>query len=202
MKTIENLKTYGLIAILFLGITLTSCNNDDDEIPDAENHEEIITNVKLIFTPTTGAVVEARAQDPDGEGLEELEILDEITLAADTDYTLTFEIMNNLEEPGEDIGKEINEEADEHQIFFGFTTDAFSTPTGTGNISGSSTINYLDFDENQNPLGLQTSWSTGPGTQAGEFTVRLQHQPDIKDDTTGATDGDTDFELTFVLNIQ
>ena len=72
MKTIENLKTYGLIAILFLGITLTSCNNDDDEIPDAENHEEIITNVKLIFTPTTGAVVEARAQDPDGEGLEEL----------------------------------------------------------------------------------------------------------------------------------
>ena len=34
---------------------------------------------------------------------------------------------------------------------------------------------------------------------AGTFTVRLQHQPDVKTATSGTNDGDTDFELQFVL---
>ena len=64
-------------------------------------------------------------------------------------------------------------------------------------------LNYNDMDENGNPVGLNTTWTTsGTAISAGSFTVRLQHQPDEKTATSDANTGDTDFELTFVLNIQ
>ena len=182
----------------------TGCK--DDDVPDEENELEVITDVKLIFTNDADAtdVVEASAQDPDGEGVEELKILGEITLDTDKTYTLTYEIFNNLETPGESIGAEIQEEDDEHQLFYSFTADAFASPTGDGNIDAASDpLNYNDTDGNGNSLGLSTSWTTPSSTiSGGTFTARLQHQPDIKNATSGASDGDTDFELQFVLNIQ
>lgn len=196
-----------LYLALIAAVLFTSCKkDDDDEGPDKENEEEVITDVKLIFTNDDDAsdVVEARAEDPDGEGVEELKIIDEITLDTSKSYTLTFEIFNNLETPGEDIGEEIAEEDDEHQIFFSFSNDAFLTPTGNGNIDDETDpLNYNDEDGNGNPVGLSTSWSTSDTKLTGGFfTVRLQHQPDIKSGSTGATQGDTDFELQFVLNIE
>ena len=105
---------------------------------------------------------------------------------------------------GLDIVAEIAEEADEHQIFFAFTNDAFSNPMGDGNIDNASdAINYNDEDANGNPLGLNTTWTTGAtAISNGNFTVRLQHQPDLKTATSGANDGETDFEIDFVLNIE
>jgi len=166
----------------------------------------VITDVTLVFTNIADAadVVTASAQDPDGEGVEELEILDEINLDVSKSYILTLSIENNLDVPGEDITEEIEEESNDHQFFFSFSNDAFTSPTGNGNIDNASDpINYDDTDKNGNPLGLETSWETGNSTlTAGQFTVRLQHQPDLKTATSGANDGDTDFELTFVLNIE
>lgn len=192
--------------ILFTLVLITGCNDDDDVVPEEENEEEVITDIKLVFTNTENAddVVEASAQDPDGSGVEALVILDEINLDVSKTYTLTFEVMNNLDSPGENIGDEILEENKDHQIFFSFSNDAFTSPTGNGNIDNSSDpLNYNDSDDNGNPVGLSTTWTTS-STQlsSGTFTARLQHQPDIKDDSTGADDGDTDFELQFVLNIQ
>ena len=66
--------------------------------------------------------------------------------------------------------------------------------------NASDPIVYNDTDGNGNPVGLNTSWTTA-GASTGTFTVRLQHQPDVKTATSGANDGDTDFELTFDLNI-
>tara|TARA_B100002051_G_scaffold160422_1_gene151625 strand:- start:76 stop:687 length:612 start_codon:yes stop_codon:yes gene_type:complete len=203
MKNIFKLN-YLLFAVLTLFI-FTACE-EDDVAPEEEHEEEVITDVKLIFTPTNTlsglATVEATAQDPDGEGVQELQVSGSIDLAANATYTLTFEMMNNLETPGEDIGEEIAEEDDEHQVFFAFTDGAFSNPTGNGNIDNASDpINYNDSDGNGNPVGLNTSWTTA-GASTGTFTVRLQHQPDVKTATSGANDGDTDFELQFVLNIE
>ena len=113
---------------------------------------EVITDVTLVFTSDAGAVVTASAQDPDGEGVQDLVVKDEIKLQSGTTYTLTFEVMNNLESPGEDIGEEIAEEDDEHQIFFAWTEGAFSNPTGNGNIDNASDpVNYNDSDGNGNP---------------------------------------------------
>ena len=204
MKNILKLK-YLLFAVLTLFI-FTACE-EDEAAPEEEEEMEVITDVKLIFTPTNTlsglATVEATAQDPDGEGVQELEVKDAINLAANATYTLTFDIKNNLETPGEDIGEEIKEEDDEHQIFFSFTNGAFTNPAGDGNIDNASDpINYNDQDANGNPVGLNTTWTTGGAQNDGSFTVRLQHQPGVKTSSSSASTGDTDFELQFVLNIQ
>lgn len=244
MNTISILKKTSFWALLITSIAFTSCDNDDDIIPEAENDLEVITDVKLIFTNANDSsdVVEVTAEDPDGIGVEELTVNGSIDLDANTTYNLTFTIENHLAEEEEDhtnhsteeeedhtqhahkvvpsesddkddddhghahgfdIAEEIEEESDQHQFFFSFTNNAFSDPTGNGNIDNASdAIHYDDEDVNGNPLGLETSWTTGNGLdQTGEFTVRLQHQPDIKTATSGAADGDTDLELTFDLYI-
>jgi hypothetical protein len=207
MKTINPFKNLQLLAILFSVITIIGCSNDDDVAPEEENEVEVFTDVTLIFTNTAdnSDVVRASAQDPDGTGIQELQILDAITLAADTEYTLTYEILNALDPADiENIGDEILEEDNEHQFFFSFTENIFADPTGNGNIDATADpINYNDADENGNPVGLSSAWTTG-GTASSEasFTVRLQHQPDVKTATSGSNDGDTDFELTFALTIQ
>ena len=166
-----------------------------------------LRDVTLVFTNTADVndVVTASAQDPDGTGIQELQILGAITLAADTEYTLTYEILNALDPADiENIGDEILEEDNEHQFFFSFTENVFANPTGNGNIDAAADpINYNDADENGNPVGLSSTWTTSSTASSGaSFTVRLQHQPDVKTATSGSNDGDTDFALTFALNIK
>jgi len=159
MKRVNYFKKYSVYLLLASSMLFTACK-DDDDIPEPENEEEVITDVKLIFTNIVDAtdIVEARAEDPDGEGTDELEILDNITLDSGKTYILTFEILNKLEDEPEDIGEEIAEEDDEHQLFFSFNDGAFSNPTGNGNIDNASDpINYNDEDGNGNSLGLSTT---------------------------------------------
>ena len=199
MKNIFKLN-YLLYAVLTLFI-FTACE-EDDAAPEEENEVEVFTDVKLVFTPKGGgAAVEAAAQDPDGAGVQELQVLGAINLAANTEYLLSLMIENCLEDPCEDMNEEIAEEAEEHQFFFAFTNDAFTSPVGNGNMDNASDpINYIGFDGNGNPVGLNTNWTTGSAS-TGTFTVQLQHQPGVKTATSGSTDGDTDFALTFNLNI-
>ena len=200
---------YVSLGIVIGGLSLAGCKKDEDLAvvpPASENEMEVITDIKLIFTNSSDAsdIVEARAQDPDGLGVQELVILDTINLDVNKTYTLTYEIFNNLETPGEDIGAEILEEDNEHQFFYSFSNNAFASPSGNGNIDAvSDPLTYNDVDENGNAVGLSTSWATPSSVlSGGTFTTRLQHQPDVKTSTSGANDGDTDFELSFVLNIQ
>lgn len=204
MKTLNQILNYRLLALLFAAILITSCDNDDDAAPPEEEEVEVITNVSLIFTNANDPsdIVLALATDPDGDGALELEVLSDIELAADTEYELTYSILNALDPSDvEDIGEEILEEDNEHQFFYSFTNGAFANPMGNGNVDNATDpVNYDDMDENGNPVGLVTSWTTA-GASTGTFTARLQHQPDLKSDTTGASDGDTDFNLTFDLII-
>jgi hypothetical protein len=205
MRKMRKMRNYGFLAMLVGIVVMTSCKKDEI-VPEEENELEVITDVKLVFTNTTDAndIVEARAKDSDGAGVAELTILDEINLDTSKVYILTFEIFNNLDTPGENIGDEILEEDEEHQIFFSFSNNAYSAPLGNGNIdTASDPLIYNDTDANGNSVGLSTNWSTS-STQltGGSFNVRLQHQPDVKSSTSGANDGDTDFDLSFVLNIQ
>lgn len=203
------IRIYSPIFLLAALLATTSCNKDDELIvvpPAEENNPEVLTDIKLLFTNSSDAndVVEARAQDADGIGVEELEVLDPINLDTSKTYILAMELFNNLKSPGEDIGEEIEEEDDEHQFFFSFNNDAFADPMGDGNIDNpADSLRYNDMDDDGNPVGLSTTWTTS-STQlsGGKFKVRLQHQPGVKTATSGSNDGDTDFELEFVLNIQ
>lgn len=206
MHHLNNLSKSGIL-LLLAAFVFASCGTDSSpEDPPIENEEEVITDISLIFTNSDddSDVVTARAQDPDGGGVEELQVLDDIQLQAGVTYRLTFEILNGLESPPEDIGEEIEEEADEHQIFFQFTENAFSSPEGNGNFDNTDDpINYGDFDGDGNPVGLETVWTTSDETLSdGSFRVRLQHQPDIKSSSTTVNDGDTDFDINFTLVIQ
>jgi len=206
MNTMNSFKALRVMAILFAGLVIVSCS-DDDDAPAEENEVEVITDVTLIFTNVADSqdVVTASAVDPDGEGVEDLEIMGAIVLDTDKAYTLTFEILNALDpDDVEDIGDEILEEDDEHQFFFSFTDGAFGTPTGNGNIDNASDpISYEDQDDEGNPVGLETRWATdGDILSGGTFRVVLKHQPDVKSATSTSSDGDTDFDLEFNLVIQ
>jgi hypothetical protein len=206
------MKTYlkHLILLLTTGslIFLSGCKNDD---PEPENIPELVTKVTLKFTPAGGgAVVTVTATDPDGEGVQDIKVDGPINLVKGTQYTLALELINGLYNVGEDgynITAEVEEEGDEHQFFFRFSEGAFSSPTGTGNIKDNSSspagsINYLDKDVNNLPIGLSTSWtSSGVATSAKSFRLVLKHQPDIKSSTSTSLDGESDLDISFVLNV-
>lgn len=202
----NQLKKYSVVALAAVAVAITGCKKEEVTPPAPENEVEVITDVKLIFTNVANSsdVVQATAQDPDGAGVQELAIQGPITLDVNKTYRLTYEIMNNLESPGEDIGAEILAEANEHQLFYSFSNNAFTNPAGDGNIdTASDPVVYNDTDGNSLPLGLSTDWTTsGTTLSSGTFRARLQHQPGVKGPSSTANDGDTDFDLTFVLNIQ
>ena len=225
MKTIYKFKKYSMIPLLSAAVLLTGCEKEEDEVPEAEHEHEVITNIHLVFTnaedETDFVEAEAKLEEGDVDGFS---IVDTINLEASTKYNLTFEILNvhedehevedcvdndcdgddgDEEHEGEDIGAEILEEADEHQVFFEFTEDIFTDPLGVGNIGDvDGKVNYNDYDDNENPLGLSTTWTTSAESfQEGTFRVMLMHQPGSKSDTSTSEDGDADFDLEFVINI-
>jgi hypothetical protein len=109
-------------------------------------------------------------------------------------------MRNSIE--NEDIGEEVKEEGDEHQIFFGFTEDLFANPTGSGNISPSAgTVIYDDQDENNLPIGLITTWRTEV-TGSGIFRILLKHQPDLKTATSTSATGSSDIDITWAVEIK
>ena len=174
------------------------------EISEGEEEEEVINRIVLNFMPTGGGdVVSAAWFDEDGEGVGNPTI-DEIGLAANTEYTMSLTLENTLGADVEDVTEEISEEADEHMFFFGFTADFFSNPMGDGNIdSRQDPLEYNDQDSNGNPIGLSTTWTTGEATSSsGEFRVVLKHQPGLKTATSDATVGGTDVDITYSLSIQ
>ena len=189
-------------------IILCSCENDD---PTPENIPELITKVTLKFTPLGGgAAITVTATDPDGEGVQDIMVDGPINLLKGAQYTLSLELINGLYNPGDDgydITTEVEEEGDEHQFFYRFSDGVFSSPTGTGNIKDNASssvgnINYLDSDSGGLPIGIETSWTTGNASAIDKsFRVLLKHQPDFKTITSTSLDGESDLDITFVLNV-
>ncbi len=171
-----------LLAGLFL---LSACGNDED--PVAENQEELITTVRLTFTPAGGgSPVIATWQDQDGDGGSPPTV-SPVTLAGNTTYTLAVTLADDSRSPSMDITEEVEEEAEEHQLFFRTT------------ITGM-TIAYNDKDGNNQPLGLVNTVTT-PTAGSGTLTVILRHEPNKT--ATGVANGDptnaggeTDIETT------
>ena len=156
-------------ALLFLG----SCGDDDPVEP--ENEEEVITTVNLTFTPTSGTAVTMTYKDEDGEDGPAAPTVTGGTLAANSTYTLAVELLNETENPAEDVTEEIEEEDLDHQFFF--------TVSSALNM----TVAYADQDSQGNPIGLSNTITTGDAS-TGTLTVVLRHEPDKS--ATGVSGGD------------
>lgn len=182
---------------------MSSCDDND---PVKEDTPELITKATLTFTPAGGGtVVTATATDPDGEGVQDIEMDGPIVLKPNTSYALSISLINELAKPTDeeyDIAAEVKEEGDEHMFFFSWTNDAFSDPAGNGNVDNrNDAVNYDDEDDNGLPVGLETSWTTGAAS-TGKFRVMLKHQPDLKSGTSTSSTGESDLDVEFDLEIE
>ena len=190
MKT---LKLYTILTIVLFSVFAVGCKKDDDtpEPIDAttppDHEEELITSVILTFVDTAGVepTVEYAYRDIDGVGGNAPIQQDVITLAANTYYTATVQLLNEAESPAEDITLEVQQEDDEHIFCY--------APLNT-NVA----ITRTDSDGTYE-VGINTFWSTGAAA-SGNTTVTLKHQPGVKDGTCAP--GDTDVEVTFATVIQ
>jgi hypothetical protein len=202
-------KSQLLFYIGIASITLFSgCDVDD---PKKEDVPELITKVTLTFTPPTGAPVVVTATDPDGEGIQSIKVDGAINLTKSVSYVMTISLVNGLAAPTDDgynITKEVEEEGDEHMFFFSWTGDAFSNPTGNGNIDARmDAVNYSGGDASKDanglPLGLTTSWTASSiATTGANLRILLKHQPGLKTVSSGSDVGETDLDVTFALSVQ
>lgn len=181
------------IALIFSSILIfTSCEKEDED-PEIPNEEELITTVNYSLTPDGGGdVIVMSFVDLDGDGGDD-PVITGGTLAANTTYNGVMELLNESEDPAEDITEEIQEEDEEHQFFF---------QSSDSNVA----VAYGDADDNGNPIGLLTTVTTG---EAGSdnLTIILRHEPNKSAD--GVADGDitnaggeTDIEVTFAIDVQ
>ena len=177
--------TFALALIVF-PVVFAACdsNEPDDEGP---GDEELITRVVLRLTGG-GQTVTATANDPDGDGTNFQ--IDTINLAAGTTYTGTVELADDIND--EDITEEIREEDDEHQFFY----------TVGGGASGRVTVTITDQDDNGLPVGLNFTVAVSAGDAAsGTLRVIQGHYDDAPKDGVTMSD-ETDFDITFPVNIQ
>lgn len=192
------------LTLVFASLLFLSGCDDDD--PVKEDVPELITKATLTFTPSGGgSAVVVTATDPDGEGIQDIQVDGPINLEAAKSYSLSIALINGLADPSDpqyNITDEVEEEGDEHMFFFSWTNNVFSSPAGNGNIDNrADEVNYEDEDGNGLPLGLTTSWTTA-STSSGTFRIILKHQPDIKSASSDSNTGETDLDITFTVNVQ
>lgn len=185
MKTI-----FKFLPIVLFTVILSSCSNDDDNPPPPVNEEELITTV--VYTLTNNAnnadVVTLRFTDLDGEGGADGTFNISGPFSANATYTGEMQLLNETETPAEDITEEVEDESDEHEFFY----------VNTAGL----TIAKTDTDGNGNPVGIDTTVTTGAAGN-GTLTVILKHEPTKPNDgTADDAGGSTDVEVTFSIQVQ
>jgi hypothetical protein len=185
----KSLKIASLFSLLFI---FGACSDDDDV--QIINEEEVITTLTVTLVDNaTNQTKTFQSRDLDGDGPES-PVITADNLDANTTYQGSIEFLNELEDPAENITLEVVEEGAEHQVFF---INASSLQT---------TFTYEDADENNNPIGVDFTLTTGEAS-SGNLSIILIHDGDKF--AQGAANGDisnvggeTDIEANFTINIQ
>lgn len=178
-----------VVMIMGMVLLFTSCEKD----PEIPHEEELITTLTLHLAPEGGGEsVVFTFRDLDGDGGND-PVMTTGLLASGTVYLSTVEILNESVSPALDITHEIEEEAEEHQLFFEIT-------------GADATFQYDDLDGNGRPVGLHGEISTH-AAGAGTISITLRHQPDkmaagVSGGLIANAGGETDIEVTFPLVVQ
>jgi hypothetical protein len=198
--------------ILLLGLPLlVACSDvkDDEDDHDHDHDHGLITAIVLDFESDSGETMSARWEDPTGDGSGVT--VDDIMLTAGASYDVSVEVLNQLEEPVEDVTLEILELADEHQFFF-----TGAGVTGPGSDSGSAVVehSYNDTDNQGLPLGVDNIFNALEAG-SGDMEVTLRHMPPesgepikydgmagtVAADGFSAIGGSNDIQVTFNVQV-
>lgn len=196
----------------------SACGDVEDHDHDHDHNHGLLTALVLSFTPTGGGeVLSFTWSDPEDDGDP---VVDDIVIpdASEGDhvaqeYTVDVMVLNELEDPPEDVTPEIAAEDDEHQLFF--TGSAVEGPATGDNPGAVIEHAYADTDADGLPLGLSNTVTT-LGLGSGELVVTLRHMPpegdepvkvdglaqDVADGGFGAIGGENDIQVSFNLEVE
>ena len=181
-----------------------ACN--DTTNPEDVEEGELITTVELTFTPVGGTNdIVAIWSDPELDGDPEI---DQLELESGVDYSLSIRFFDDASSPREDITLEIEDEAEEHQVFL--TGDAVSGPATATDGPVALSHTYADEDANGLPVGLVHDVSA-VDVLCGDLEVTLRHLPEeagaavkvaglaetVATSGFSGIPGDTDVQVTF-----
>ncbi len=178
---------YWPVLLFALTIVFTGCDTDEPD-PQGAGETELITKITLTLTPQSGGTpIIAVADDPDGDGVGL--IIDDLVLTANTTYTGTIEIRDDVN--GEDITNEVRSEADEHQLWYTFA----------GDVASRVTVTITDTDSNNLPLGLTFTVAVSDGPPvSGTLNVVLSHYDETPKDGTTLS-GESDIDIVFPVEV-
>lgn len=181
--------------IVSLSALLFSCKKDDKDPPKPSEQELITTlrvqlsNTSLGFSKTFVYKVE------NGFGSSSLGNLqiDTLKLKANTTYDVVLTVLNEKENPVEDITAEILEKDDEHLFFV-----ASEPANGAGSVA----VTMGNKDRNGAPLNQTFKLSTAE-LGSGKMTVWLIHEPANKNATSfSGIGGETDLQAIFPVVLE
>ncbi|MDO6390902.1 hypothetical protein Q4E40_12245 [Pontibacter sp. BT731] len=174
------------LTFLLMGSILTFSACKDDDEPGPEDEQEVITAVTISLTPTgKGQDTEATISTLTGTPVQNAPL----TLRPGTEYTAVVTMTDESKNPVADMTAEIRNERDEHLLVYTFTPDAGSNATVS--------VNITDMDQNNRPVGLESTVTTGAGIGNGKLKVVLKHQPGGLKTGTNTTAGETDVDVSF-----
>ena len=176
-----------LFAALVSAMVLTNTGCKKDTVTD-NDEEELITTVKLAFTPLTGGTSTTFTyKDVDGAG-GNAPTIDSIKLTKDLKYNVLLTLADDSKTPSEDITGEVQAEKEDHIFIF------TAAPTTLFHH-----IEIKDMDANNKPVGLSTEWHTENAAATGNVRILLKHKADKN---TPATTGGTDLDISFPVKIE
>lgn len=202
------------IAPLFL-LSLACAPTDAD---GDGNETEVISRVKLTFTPQAGGdPVVAVFDDPDGDGGAS-GMAEAITLPDGATFELAVAFVNGIVDPPEDITVEVEQECEEHQVLIsGSAVSGPASDSSTALVEHAYADRESDYADNvvgeDLPVGVRNTVTTrAPGT--GELRVMLRHMPPVAGKPQKSPDvaelaamgrplpGEVDADVTFELTVE
>jgi hypothetical protein len=180
----SNLRNFA--TVIFTAVLFVSCVNDSD--PDIE--EEVITTMTVTLVPDgDAAYVVLFFRDLDGFGPDAPDVDVSGSLVAGVTYNGSIELLNETEDPAEDITEEVEEKGLEHQVFY---TVSSSLEVST---------EYINFDSEGDPLGTKFTL-TADAKSNGKLTFTLRHEPNKNpENDMDAAGGATDIDATFDIEV-
>ncbi len=181
----SNLRNFA--TVIFTAVLFVSCVNDSD--PEVE--EEVITTMTVTLEPEgEGTTVTLQTRDLDGNGPDAPVITVSGDLAAGVTYNGSIELLNETEDPAEDMTEEVEELDLEHQVFY---------TVGSGLDV---TTAYGNYDSAGDPLGTEFTLTAG-AVSSGTLTFTLRHEP-VKNPENDmvVAGGATDIDATFDIEVK